>query len=246
MDASVSILKAQKSFNENNMSSELVNGAPLTDYVIISCQTMSAIVAAEPVEPSQPVAGKHFVLVHDASLGAWSWYKVVPLLRSYGHNVTAINLGVLNIDLRRVNDIFSFADYVHPLMDFMASLPALEKLHYYHHLPYTKSQISTRTFVPSSITAPLRDFMASLPPHEKVVLVGQSFAGFAISQSTEFFPEKISVAVFVTAVMPGPSYNVTTLNQNRILTQNLSEPDNSFIYGDGPNNPPTAFIFGPQ
>ncbi|KAM7474456.1 hypothetical protein LguiB_021699 [Lonicera macranthoides] len=46
--------------------------------------------------------------------------------------------------------------------------------------------------------------------------------------------------------MPGPSSNITTLDQKRTLTQNHFEPDNNFIYGDGPNNPPTTFIFGPQ
>lgn len=47
------------------------------------------------------------------------------------------------------------------------------------------------------------EFMASLPAREKVVLVGYRFSGFVISKAMESFPEKISVAVFVTALMSG-------------------------------------------
>ena len=54
--------------------------------------------------------------------------------------------------------------------------------------------------------------MESLPADERVVLVGHSLGGLAISQAMEKFPEKVSVAVFVTASMPGP-----TLNQEYIL-----------------------------
>ncbi|KAF3667798.1 putative ribonuclease H protein-like, partial [Capsicum annuum] len=49
----------------------------------------------------------------------------------------------------------------------------------------------------------LMEFMASLPAREKVVLVGYRFSGFVISKAMESFPEKISVAVFVTALMSG-------------------------------------------
>ncbi|XP_022752311.1 polyneuridine-aldehyde esterase-like [Durio zibethinus] len=51
---------------------------------------------------------------------------------------------------------------------------------------------------------PLMEFMASLPPKERVVLVGHSMAGVSISVAKERFPEKISVAVFALASMPGP------------------------------------------
>ena len=137
-------------------------------------QTVSADIAAEPAEPPQPAAGKHFVLVHGACLGAWSWFKLVPLLRAYGHTVTAFDLAASGIDSRQVTDIPSIADYFQPLTDFMAALPS----------------------------------------QERVVLVGHSFGGLAISQSMELFPEKISVAVFVTASMPGPNYNISALDQD--------------------------------
>ncbi|XP_057426963.1 methyl jasmonate esterase 1-like [Lotus japonicus] len=46
---------------------------------------------------------------------------------------------------------------------------------------------------------PLMTFLASLPPKEKVILVGHSVGGLSTSVAMEKFPEKISVAVFVTA-----------------------------------------------
>ena len=45
--------------------------------------------------------------------------------------------------------------------------------------------------------------MVALPSHERVILVSHSLGGMAISQAMEYFPSKISVAVFVTALMPG-------------------------------------------
>lgn len=116
---------------------------------------------------------KHFVLVHGAGLGAWSWYKLVPPLRSYGHNVTAIDLAASGINLSRVNELRSFSDYSKPLMDCMDSIPSTGR----------------------------------------VILVGHSLGGAAISQAMELFPEKISVAVFVTAAMPGPSLPFSVIAQ---------------------------------
>eukprot|EP00262_Sarcandra_glabra_P011730 TRINITY_DN287_c0_g1_i6.p1 TRINITY_DN287_c0_g1~~TRINITY_DN287_c0_g1_i6.p1 ORF type:complete len:182 (+),score=15.62 TRINITY_DN287_c0_g1_i6:85-630(+) len=52
---------------------------------------------------------------------------------------------------------------------------------------------------------PLMEMMESLPSDEKVVLVGHSFGGVGLSLAMETFPQKIEVAVFVTASML--SYN---------------------------------------
>ena len=55
---------------------------------------------------------------------------------------------------------------------------------------------------------PLLQFMASID--EKVVLVGHNFGGMSIALAADNYPEKISVAIFVTAYMPDtehrPSY----------------------------------------
>ncbi|KAF3616073.1 putative polyneuridine-aldehyde esterase-like isoform X1 [Capsicum annuum] len=64
------------------------------------------------------------------------------------------------------------------------------------------------------------EFMDSLPAHVKVILVGHSFGGLAISKAMETFTEKISVFVFVTGDMPGPTLNTATL-----LTKYLKESE---------------------
>ncbi|KAG5625081.1 hypothetical protein H5410_010299 [Solanum commersonii] len=111
----------------------------------------------------------NFVLVHTGCRGAWSWYKIVELMTSSGHNVTAIDLGASGNNPKQALEIPSFFDYLSPLMEFMASLPA----------------------------------------HKKIVLVGHSLGGLAISKAMETFPEKISSAVFVTALMRGPTLNAS-------------------------------------
>ncbi|KAF3630207.1 methyl jasmonate esterase 1-like [Capsicum chacoense] len=97
----------------------------------------------------------------------------------------------------------------------------------------------------SDYFSPLMEFMASLPADKKVVLVGHSFGGLAISKAMETFPEKISVAVFLSALMPGPSINVTTvytMASSAVITQF----DNRVTYDNGPENPPTTLILGPK
>ncbi|TYH37264.1 hypothetical protein ES332_D12G028100v1 [Gossypium tomentosum] len=140
---------------------------------LLICHLLSKV----PGTSSEPP--KHFVLVHGSCHGAWSWYKVVPLLKSGGHNVTALDLGGSGVDPQQVNTLRSISDYIKPL----------------------------------------REFMASLPDEEKVVLVGHSLGGLAISQAMEMFPEKVAVAVFVTASMPGPTLNVSILIQKFVFVE---------------------------
>ncbi|XP_030522754.1 methyl jasmonate esterase 1-like [Rhodamnia argentea] len=91
---------------------------------------------------------------------------------------------------------------------------------------------------------PLRDVMEGLASHERVILVGHSLGGLALSQVMEKFPEKIALAVFVTASMPGPELNISTLNQES-LRRSPPVLDSHYTYDSGPNNPPTTFSFGP-
>ena len=70
----------------------------------------------------------HFVLVHGLCHGAWCWYKLIPLLKSLGNQVTALDLSGSGVDLNRVDQITSFSDYVQPLMEFMESLPQNENV----------------------------------------------------------------------------------------------------------------------
>ncbi|XP_030973728.1 methylesterase 10-like isoform X2 [Quercus lobata] len=146
---------------------------------------------------------RHFVLVHGACHGAWNWYKVVTLLKSAGHKVTALDLAASGIHPKQAHELRSLSDYLEPLMEFMASLPA----------------------------------------EERVILVGHSFGGACNSVAMEKFPEKISVAVYATALMPGPDLNFLALNEQKF--QRLDPlKDAQFTFDQGPNNPPTSLLFG--
>ena len=127
---------------------------------------------------------RHFVLVHGACHGAWNWYKVVTLLKSAGHKVTALDLAASGIHPKQAHELRSLSDYLEPLMEFMASLPA----------------------------------------EERVILVGHSFGGACNSVAMEKFPEKISVAVYATALMPGPDLSFLALNEQVLLS---SSPSNN-------------------
>ncbi|KAH0670614.1 hypothetical protein KY289_025966 [Solanum tuberosum] len=157
------------------------------------------------MEKSESKAKKHFVLVHTLGHGAWSWYKIVALIRCSGHNVTALDLGGSGINPKQALEIPNFSDYLSPLMEFMTSLPA----------------------------------------DEKVVLVGHSVGGLAISKAMETFPEKISVAVFLSGVMPGPNISASIV-YTETINAIICELDNRVTYHNGPENPPTTFILGPK
>ncbi|XP_043695164.1 polyneuridine-aldehyde esterase-like isoform X3 [Telopea speciosissima] len=72
---------------------------------------------------------------------------------------------------------------------------------------------------------PLMAFMASLPQDEKVILVGHSYNGLSISVAMEKFPEKISVAVFISAIMPSPTNSVVKIEEEDLaLATKLVRP----------------------
>nr|GMD50228.1 methylesterase 3-like isoform X1 [Ipomoea batatas] len=71
---------------------------------------------------------KHFVLVHGACHGAWCWYKVAALLRAEGHKVSALDMAASGIHPKRAEEVRSMAEYNQPLTEFMAALPADEKV----------------------------------------------------------------------------------------------------------------------
>ncbi|QHO16007.1 hypothetical protein HN51_031388 [Arachis hypogaea] len=148
----------------------------------------------------------HFVLVHGSCHGAWSWYKVITLLKSWGHSVTALDLAASGVNQKKALELKSISEYFEPLSEFMAS---------------------------------------SVGKGERVVLVGHSLGGLAISHAMEHFPHKISVAVFVTAMMPGPTLNISTLNQ-KALSKLQPLLDNHYTYDEGPNKSATTFVFGPK
>lgn len=59
-------------------------------------------------------------------------------------------------------------------------------------------------------TKPLLEVLASVPDDEKVILIGHSGGGTAAAVGMEKYPDKISLAIFLNAIMPDtknrPSY----------------------------------------
>ncbi|XAR73947.1 hypothetical protein NMG60_11008087 [Bertholletia excelsa] len=70
----------------------------------------------------------HFVLVHGACHGAWCWYKTATLLRSAGHEVTALDMAASGVNPKPVEGVCSMSDYVQPLIEFMKSLPPEDRV----------------------------------------------------------------------------------------------------------------------
>ncbi|KAH7520754.1 salicylic acid-binding protein 2 [Ziziphus jujuba] len=70
----------------------------------------------------------HFILVHGLGHGAWCWYKIIPRLESAGHQVTALDLAASGVNMKSIEDVYTFADYSKPLLDFLATLPPHEKV----------------------------------------------------------------------------------------------------------------------
>nr|XP_027065741.1 polyneuridine-aldehyde esterase-like [Coffea arabica] len=120
----------------------------------------------------------HFLLVHGACLGAWSWYKLVTLLEEAGHKVTALDLAASGRNQERIREVLTIDDYHKPLFSFMDALS----------------------------------------PEEKVILVGHSMGGYAVSSAMERYPEKIDFAVFVSAHMLGPDLPLDKLDERACIT----------------------------
>jgi len=60
---------------------------------------------------------------------------------------------------------------------------------------------------------PLLDAVAALPAGEKAVLVGHSFGGRSLALAMERYPDRVSVAVFVSAAMPAAGKPMTLVFQ---------------------------------
>ncbi|XP_057482309.1 salicylic acid-binding protein 2-like isoform X2 [Actinidia eriantha] len=92
---------------------------------------------------------------------------------------------------------------------------------------------------------PLLQFMSSID--EKVVLVGHSLGGMGIALASDNYPEKISVAVFLTALMPDtehrPSY---VLEQWQVRVPQLPSLDNEIGSFGSTEKPLASFLIGPK
>ncbi|KAI3844315.1 hypothetical protein MKW92_021070 [Papaver armeniacum] len=101
----------------------------------------------------------------------------------------------------------------------------------------------------SDYVQPLMEFMEysvpsslSIKQEEKVILVGHSLGGLVISKAMETFPEKIFVAVFLTAFMPKALQEIKYPD----LFKEGTRGDSIYTYGQGAKGTSTNFIFGPR
>ncbi|GJU24608.1 salicylic acid-binding protein 2-like protein [Tanacetum coccineum] len=94
----------------------------------------------------------------------------------------------------------------------------------------TNTKVIQQVHTLSDYTMPLLEFMATLLPEEKVVLVGHSFGGMSISLAMEKFPEKISLAIFLSAYMPDYVHKASfVLNKDLELAKILVRPSSLFL-----------------
>ncbi|CAI9088898.1 OLC1v1023352C1 [Oldenlandia corymbosa var. corymbosa] len=70
----------------------------------------------------------HFVLVHAAGHGAWSWYKLKPLLEAAGQRVTAIDMAAGGIDTKSLEELHTLHDHSLPLLKLMEAIPSDQKV----------------------------------------------------------------------------------------------------------------------
>ncbi|KAJ9170764.1 hypothetical protein P3X46_018844 [Hevea brasiliensis] len=94
---------------------------------------------------------------------------------------------------------------------------------------------------------PLMEFMGFLQEKEKVILVGHSLGGMNLALAMEKYPDKISAAVFVSAVLPDtlyhPSYVFEKLYE---MAPKDVGVDNQISYQESANGPITWVHFGPK
>ncbi|XP_008789941.1 probable esterase PIR7A [Phoenix dactylifera] len=94
---------------------------------------------------------------------------------------------------------------------------------------------------------PLMETMASIPPDDRVILVSHSFGGLSIALAMEKFPEKISVAVFATGVMPSTTTPVSDIVKEFYRTHPLEAyMDSKVMISTDPKNSSSLLHFGPK
>ncbi|TVU36793.1 hypothetical protein EJB05_18740, partial [Eragrostis curvula] len=77
---------------------------------------------------------------------------------------------------------------------------------------------------------PLIDAVDALPPGQKPVLVGHSFGGLSLALAMERYPDKVAVAVFVSAAMPAAGKPMMqVLEQDLALAKAMVRPSRWFL-----------------
>ncbi|CAA0370471.1 unnamed protein product [Arabidopsis thaliana] len=93
---------------------------------------------------------------------------------------------------------------------------------------------------------PLMQLMTSLPDDEKVVLVGHSLGGLSLAMAMDMFPTKISVSVFVTAMMPDTKHSPSFVWDKLRKETSREEWLDTVFTSEKPDFPREFWIFGPE
>ncbi|KAL8261089.1 hypothetical protein R6Q59_025138 [Mikania micrantha] len=94
---------------------------------------------------------------------------------------------------------------------------------------------------------PLIDYLQNLPEDDKVILVGHSSGGACVSYALEYFPQKISKAVFLCGTMVSDGQKPFDVFAEELGSAELFMKESKFlIHGNGKDNPPTGFMFERQ
>ncbi|CAA7387892.1 unnamed protein product [Spirodela intermedia] len=92
----------------------------------------------------------------------------------------------------------------------------------------------------SQYVKPLTDFLEKLADGEKVILVGHDLGGACISFAMEIFPSKVTKAVYIAAAMLKSGQSTVDMFSLQEGVDDLMRQAQVFIYGNGPDRPPTA------
>ncbi|KAJ4714965.1 Salicylic acid-binding protein 2 [Melia azedarach] len=93
---------------------------------------------------------------------------------------------------------------------------------------------------------PLLEIMASLPPNKKVILVGHSLGGLSLALAMEKFPEKVLVAVFITAFMPDTRHHSSYIFDQSRERIKLDLQDNQLLAYDESKPSIKSIRLGPE
>ncbi|XP_020239379.1 salicylic acid-binding protein 2 [Cajanus cajan] len=95
----------------------------------------------------------------------------------------------------------------------------------------------------SEYSEPLLQLLATLAQNEKIVLVGHSLGGLSIALAMDKFPEKVAVAVFLTAVIPDTEHKPSYVLEKYIESIPAADWLDAEFYLSGNK---TIVVFGPK
>ncbi|EXB56015.1 hypothetical protein L484_018804 [Morus notabilis] len=224
---------------------EIVIGSDLLPGIIVKPESQRlTYYHMSPVE-EKAKQQLHFVLVHGAGHGGWCWYKIRTLLEASGHKVTCLDLKCSGIDPTDFNSVFTFAQYNEPLTNFMSSIPPGQKVILVGH-----------SAGGLTITDVVHKFAEKI--HLAVYVAAVMLKhGYSISKDEDAKDTCLNIAhdvlralavMLVLDVMPMPLDQKNKAEHDQQIHGELRSgaDDYEYIYGLGPDQPPTGVLVKPE